>query len=456
MSLKWGRGPPDVNGMSRERILIVDDRPSIHDDFHKILAPSGHERAPDLDALEAELFGTPTSAPPAPARGFTLDDAMQGAEAIELARGAIERGDPYGVVFLDVRMPPGIDGVVTAGHLFELDPDVQIVLCTAYSDYSWQETVDALERHADNFLVLKKPFDPIEARMFARVLMDKRRLARAATERRRALAEAVRVKTQRHRRAKEALAREIVERERIEHELVDARRQEATGQLAAGIAHEINTPVQFIGDHLAFLGDGLGELRAHLAFAEELLKAQGAVTPPLAAALERADLEYLTEGIPEAVQRGDEGLAAIARLVRALKELAHPGAEDASLARAVELVHTLCRGQLAERFDVSLRATEPGPPYADCPQSAVNAMVAGAFDCVARSGDDRAGGAVEITVASDDDTCRADFCVPRAPDWDAARLTSLRRRVERGGGQLGCDGHTLTLRLPRKSRGAGR
>jgi len=436
--------------MTRERILIVDDRPSIHDDFHKILAPPARAAASGLDALEAELFGAPAPSPlHPPARVFALDDASQGEEAIDLAKHALEGGDPYGVVFLDVRMPPGMDGVVTASHLFELDPDVQIVLCTAYSDYTWEDTVKLLEDHADNFLILKKPFDPTEARLFAHVLMDKQRLARSARDRRHALAEAVRIKTQRHREANQALAHEIRERERIEREILDARRQEATGQLAAGIAHEINTPIQFVGDHLAFLGEGLDELRTHMGFAEALLRAHGALDPRLAATLDDSDLAYLAEEIPDAVRRAEAGLEDIAGLVRALKELAHPGGETASLARAVAVVHALCRGRMAEHYEVTVDSTEPGPAtYAACPQSTANAMIAGAFDCVARSRPSERG-PLEITVSSDARACRAEFCAHEQPAWDRERVDSLRRRVERGGGDLRCEGRTLTLALPR-------
>jgi putative two-component system response regulator len=76
---------------------------------------------------------------------------------------SLEKGKPYACAFIDVRMPPGWDGVETAKRIWEVDPDLPIVLCTAYSDHSWEEVSQQLDR-TDQLLILKKPFDPIELR----------------------------------------------------------------------------------------------------------------------------------------------------------------------------------------------------------------------------------------------------------------------------------------------------
>jgi EAL domain-containing protein (putative c-di-GMP-specific phosphodiesterase class I)/DNA-binding NarL/FixJ family response regulator len=156
------------------RILLIDDNPAIHQDFHKIFGGvAASETA--LSESEAVLFG-PAKALRA-RRHFQIESAHQGQQGVDLARQALQEKHPYAMAFVDVRMPPGWDGIETIIQLWEADPDVQIVICTAYSDYSWEETLDKLGR-ADRFLVLKKPFDNIEVLQLAEALTEKWRLAR--------------------------------------------------------------------------------------------------------------------------------------------------------------------------------------------------------------------------------------------------------------------------------------
>lgn len=157
------------------RILIVDDSRAIQEDFRKILAGKSRPQTNSTD--EAVLFGKTRS--PIPAESFDLDAAYQGAEAVEKVRGALSDGRPFAMAFVDVRMPPGQDGVETAVQLWALDADLQIVLCTAYADYSWGEIVRRLGR-SDRLVILKKPFDNIETLQLACALTEKWRLGRAA------------------------------------------------------------------------------------------------------------------------------------------------------------------------------------------------------------------------------------------------------------------------------------
>ncbi|MEQ9324330.1 MAG: response regulator, partial [Polyangiaceae bacterium] len=115
------------------RVLVVDDNPSIHEDFRKILTRASMDVDDELAALEAALFGE-VDAPSSPQLSFELTSAYQGLEAIDAVAVARRDGIPFTVAFLDVRMPPGIDGIETATRLLEKDPELQIVICTAYSD----------------------------------------------------------------------------------------------------------------------------------------------------------------------------------------------------------------------------------------------------------------------------------------------------------------------------------
>lgn len=141
------------------RILVIDDEPSIHADFRSVLAPVPPERADArLESLEASMFGNPQ---PPQRSGFDLSSAYQGEEGLELARSAIGRGKPFAVAFVDMRMPPGWDGMRTVKELLRLAPAPALVVCTAYSDHSWKDLIEELAAQ-DRLLVIKKPFDPIE------------------------------------------------------------------------------------------------------------------------------------------------------------------------------------------------------------------------------------------------------------------------------------------------------
>lgn len=146
------------------RILLVDDTKSIHEDFRKILAPGG-PKASALASARAAFFGSAE-----PTQGerpdYELTSAFQGQEALERVKEAVAAGQPFSVAFVDVRMPPGWDGVQTIKELWKVDPDLHCVICTAYSDYSWDETVAELG-HTDRLLILKKPFDSAEIRQVA-------------------------------------------------------------------------------------------------------------------------------------------------------------------------------------------------------------------------------------------------------------------------------------------------
>ena len=123
-----------IHSLQNRRILIVDDIEAIHDDFRKILRVDGRE--PDYIAEEEAIYGT--SQPASPAPGFVLDFASQGRDALALVTAAVPAETPYAMVSMDVRMPPGWDGIETTVRLWEVDPNLQVVICTAYSDYTWK------------------------------------------------------------------------------------------------------------------------------------------------------------------------------------------------------------------------------------------------------------------------------------------------------------------------------
>jgi len=190
------------------RILIVDDNRAIHDDFRKILAAAAGTRD-ELDALDAELFGTKAVAPD---EGFELDSAYQGEEAIEKVRRARAEGRGYALLFVDVRMPPGLDGIQTTVRLLREDEDVGIVICSAYSDHSWEEMTSAFGK-TDRVLILKKPFDTVEVRQLAHALQRRWELSRLAALKVQDMTAVIDAQTRELRTANEALTKEAALRE---------------------------------------------------------------------------------------------------------------------------------------------------------------------------------------------------------------------------------------------------
>lgn len=157
---------------STPRLLLVDDNAAIHQDFKKILAtPTDSE----LEDFEAELFQKPKNLIERVA--FRMDSAFQGQEALALVQQSLAANDPYTLAFMDIRMPPGWDGVETIERIWQICPDLQMVICSAYSDYTWEDLIHRFG-HTDNLLILKKPFETVEVLQIAHALTKKWALAR--------------------------------------------------------------------------------------------------------------------------------------------------------------------------------------------------------------------------------------------------------------------------------------
>jgi len=158
------------NSNKNRRILIIDDNKSIHEDFLAILA-ANQDQSTALNEAKAAIFGekAPT---PLLQEPFEVDSAYQGQEGLELLRRSMQEERPYAMAFVDVRMPPGWDGIETIQHLWQEYQDLQVVICTAYSDYSWHDTIRQLGQ-TDRLLILKKPFDNVEVCQIACALTEK-------------------------------------------------------------------------------------------------------------------------------------------------------------------------------------------------------------------------------------------------------------------------------------------
>ena len=293
------------------RVLIIDDTPHIHKSIRRMLR--------DVSPIRVEI-----------------DSAYQGQEGAELVRQAQKEGRPYTFAFVDIRMPPGWDGFVTIEHLWAHVPTCDIVICTGYSDYSWSDIVHRLGS-SERLLLLKKPFDAIE------VLQITHNLAR-------------------RRELRERIEEETARRQRIEMELRHAQRMESVGHLASGIAHEINTPIQFIHDSMSFLRESFSDLLLLVDKYRQSVS-EAAHSPPLSqwvseihTAEKAMDIEFVRTEVPEALDRVVDGLQRVAAIVGAMKEFSHPGDTKKSsvdLNRAIENTLTIARSEYKHVATVS-------------------------------------------------------------------------------------------------------
>jgi two-component system NtrC family sensor kinase len=335
----------------------------------------------ELEAAEAALLGNPSQRTTTRAT-FELDSAFQGPEALERVRQALQEGRPYAMAFIDVRMPPGWDGIETTARIWQEYPQLQVVICTAYSDCSWDEMI-AKVGQSDRLVILKKPFDTLEVLQLANALVAKWQLTQQTQDHVRELEDRVRRRTQSLESTANQLQAEINERNRMEVQLRHAQKMESIGQLAAGIAHEINTPTQFISDNLRFVLDAFEQVQRVLVQYDQLLTCAqtGSVPVDLTATIRSATIEaelpYLTEEIPKALRQSLDGVERVSRIVRAMKEFSHPGTTEkipVHLSKAIESTVTVARNEwkyvanLVTDFDSYL-------PPVDCLPGELNQVV---------------------------------------------------------------------------------
>lgn len=325
------------------RILIVDDSPAIHDDITKILVTEDAGKE-ELNALEADFFGDDIAVKsPADSMVFVLDSAFQGEEGVSMVSVAKLDAKPYTIAIVDARMPPGINGIDAIEQMQAIDPDLQIVFCTAYSDYSWDEIRSRVGQN-DQLIVLKKPFDSIELIQLSHVLASKWSLSREVKQQIYQLQTLISDRTVALDLANGELRQRVDELERMEIELRTAQKMEAVGQLASGIAHEINTPVQYVGDGVYFLHSAFESFAAlfplYRESCEMLSKVPGheLLLTKVNTAQEQADLPFLLENVPSAFERVFDGIDRVATIVKAMKDYAHPGVMEKDYADLNEAI----------------------------------------------------------------------------------------------------------------------
>jgi len=363
-----------MTSIQNRRILLVDDMPAIHEDFRKILAPPSAAKSA-LDAAKAALFG---DEPASTAVSFDLDSAYQGAEALAKVEASLLAGRPYALAFVDMRMPPGWDGVETIEHLWKADPKLQVVICTAYSDTSWEDVLQRLDAR-DRLLILKKPFDNIEVRQLACALTAKWDMTQQAALHIDQLEAAVEERTRKLTQANAALQAEMAERKQLEGQLVQTEKLASIGQLAAGVAHEINNPIGYIFSNFSTLETYLGHLFEMLCAYEA---AEPHVSAPeaaqaLASLRQRIQLGFLKDDVPDLMRESREGIGRVRQIVQDLKDFSRIDAGQewlwADLHKGIDSTLNIVTSEVRYKADVVKEYSDL--PQIRCLPSQINQVV---------------------------------------------------------------------------------
>lgn len=282
-----------------KRILIVDDNEAIHRDFRKILAPRLLSKT-NVDNIESALFGDDEDFKETsnPADGYELEFAFQADAALTMVKKAEEESSPYAIVFTDVRMPPGKDGIHLVGLLLKASPYVEIVIVTAYSDYSWDQLSEKFG-WTDRILIQRKPFDGITIKQICSTLTKK--WALGCEERKKAARMSSNLAT---------LERRVEER--------TARLAQAFKELqnfAYIVSHDLRSPLVSIRGFVS-------ELRFDL---EKVLQAVDLLLPNLDEIQQSVLAITLRENIPEAMDFIDTSTSKMDHLIKGILKLARLG-----------------------------------------------------------------------------------------------------------------------------------
>jgi signal transduction histidine kinase len=242
---------------------------------------------------------------------YLINGCSTCADGLTILKEALENDTPYKMVFVESTLVDG-SGLELISEFWQLDQDLHAVLCSADTELSWQHIVETLGE-SDQLLILQKPFSDLELRQIVHATMRKWQLGKQSQNVMQYMEQQINLRTQ----AIEEANKNLLQSEKLA----------AVGQLAAGIAHEINTPAQYVGDNIKAVSDFFGSITRLLSYYRQLLNEHGNRDwlQQINEQEHKEDLGFILEDAPLAIEQSLEGVAQIVRIVQAMKGFSHIG-----------------------------------------------------------------------------------------------------------------------------------